>query len=88
MKPISGTAVCTTLFLVSLGTALAQQIKTDFDHQSNFSQYKTYSWQTIKTSEFSLGPDQERSRCPTGSQGLDAGRQQWRRSHRGDCDVT
>src|ERR1700745_4458860 len=48
MKPISRTAVCTLLFLVSLGTPLAQQIKTDFDHQANFSQYKTYSWQTIK----------------------------------------
>jgi hypothetical protein len=48
MKPISRTAVCTALFLVSLGTAVAQQVKTDFDHQANFSQYKTYSWQTIK----------------------------------------
>src|SRR5713101_7964225 len=48
MKPISRTAVCTVLFLVALGTAFAQQIKTDFDHQTNFSQYKTYSWQEIK----------------------------------------
>ena len=48
MKPISRTAICTVLFLVALGTALAQQVKTDFDHQANFSQYKTYSWQEIK----------------------------------------
>jgi hypothetical protein len=48
MKPISRTAVCTVLFLVTLGTAFAQQVKTDFDHQANFSQYKTYSWQEIK----------------------------------------
>ena len=48
MKPISRTAVCTALFLVALGTALAQQVKTDFDHRANFSQYKTYSWQEIK----------------------------------------
>src|SRR5437879_11887067 len=48
MKPISRTAVWSVLFLVSLGTALAQQVKTDFDHQANFSQYKTYSWQEIK----------------------------------------
>ena len=48
MKPITRTAVCTVMFLVSLGTALAQQVKTDFDHQANFSQYKTYSWQAIK----------------------------------------
>src|SRR5260370_6421362 len=48
MKPRSRTAVCTVLLLVALGTAFAQQIKTDFDHQANFSQYKTYSWQEIK----------------------------------------
>src|ERR1700747_732781 len=48
MKPISRTAVCTVLFLAALGTAFAQQVKTDFDHQANFSQYKTYSWQEIK----------------------------------------
>ena len=48
MKPIRRTAVCTMLFLVALGTALAQQVKTDFDHHANFSQYKTYSWQEIK----------------------------------------
>jgi hypothetical protein len=34
-----------------LGSALAQQIQTDFDHQANFSQYKTYSWQEIKASD-------------------------------------
>src|SRR6202158_2753576 len=48
MKPIVRTAVCTVLFLVALGTAFAQQVQTDFDHQANFSQYKTYSWQEIK----------------------------------------
>jgi hypothetical protein len=48
MKPIGLTAVCTLFFLVALGTASAQQVKTDFDHQANFSQYKTYSWQEIK----------------------------------------
>jgi hypothetical protein len=32
-----------------LGSALAQQVKTDFDHQANFSQYKTYSWQEVKS---------------------------------------
>src|SRR5438309_11802651 len=48
MKPIGRTAVCTVLFLVALGTAVAQQVKTDFDHQANFSRYKTYSWQDIK----------------------------------------
>ena len=48
MKPTYHTAVCTLLFLVALGTALAQQVKTDFDHQANFAHYKTYSWQDVK----------------------------------------
>ena len=48
MKPIRRTAVCTLVFLVMLGTAFAQHVQTDFDHQANFSQYKTYSWQEIK----------------------------------------
>ena len=48
MKPMGRTVVCTALFLVALGAAFAQQVKTDFDHQANFSQYKTYSWQEIK----------------------------------------
>lgn len=49
MKPINRTAVCTLVFLFALGTAFAQQVKTDFDHQANFTQYKTYSWQEVKT---------------------------------------
>ena len=36
------------VFVVALGTAFAQQVKPDFDHQANFSRYKTYSWQEIK----------------------------------------
>ena len=48
MKPIARTAVCSVLFLVALGAAFAQNVKTDYDHQANFSQYKTYSWQEVK----------------------------------------
>jgi hypothetical protein len=52
MKPTVRTAVCSSvLFLVALGTALAQQVKTDFDHQANFSRYKTYSWQEVKVKD-------------------------------------
>jgi Domain of unknown function (DUF4136) len=36
--------------MVLLGSAFGQHIQTDFDHQANFSQYKTYSWQEIKAS--------------------------------------
>jgi hypothetical protein len=48
MKPVFRTAVCTVFFLAMLGVSFAQHVKTDFDHQANFSQYKTYSWQEIK----------------------------------------
>jgi len=48
MKTVLRTAVCTLFFLATLGAAFAQHVKTDFDHQANFSQYKTYSWQEIK----------------------------------------
>jgi hypothetical protein len=48
MKLTNRTALCTTFFLVMLGTTFAQHVQTDFDHQANFAQYKTYSWQEIK----------------------------------------
>jgi len=48
MKSFRGTAVCTLFFLAMLGAAFAQQVNTDFDHQANFSRYKTYSWQELK----------------------------------------
>ena len=48
MKSFRSTAVFTLFFVAMLGAAFAQQVKTDFDHQANFSQYKTYSWQEIK----------------------------------------
>lgn len=48
MKTFRNAAVCTLFFVALLGAAFAQQVKTDFDHQANFSQYKTYSWQDIK----------------------------------------
>jgi len=33
------------------GTASAQQVKTDYDRGANFAQYKTYSWQHVKTKD-------------------------------------
>jgi hypothetical protein len=50
MKTIRLTTVCTLFFLATLGAAFAQHVKTDFDHHANFSQYKTYSWQAVKSS--------------------------------------
>jgi Domain of unknown function (DUF4136) len=48
MTPTRHTALWIVALLVAVGAASAQQVQTDFDHQANFSQYKTYSWQAIK----------------------------------------
>lgn len=48
MTSFRNTAIWALFFVAMLGAAFAQQVKTDFDHQANFSQYKTYSWQKIK----------------------------------------
>jgi len=44
--------------LASVGIAMlfaaplfAQQVKTDYDRNANFSQYKTYSWQKVQTQD-------------------------------------
>ncbi len=40
------------IVLVALATvAVAQDVKTDYDHHANFSQYHTYCWEKIKTSD-------------------------------------
>jgi hypothetical protein len=31
------------------GASFAQKVKTDYDRGANFSQYKTYSWEAVKT---------------------------------------
>src|SRR5438105_552733 len=51
MKAVHRTTICTVFSLMMLGAAFAQHIQTDFDHQANFSQYKTYSWQQIKAAD-------------------------------------
>ncbi len=47
MKTIRRTIACSVFALTALVSVFAQQVRTDFDHQANFSQYKTYSWQAI-----------------------------------------
>jgi hypothetical protein len=48
MKALSRIAIYGAFLMALSGSALGQNIQTDFDHQADFSQYKTYSWQTIK----------------------------------------
>ncbi len=44
------------LFSIAMSFALtvasfAQQVKTDYDHNANFQQYKTYSWEKVQTQD-------------------------------------
>jgi len=48
MKFLRFIAVCAAVSPVTLTAGFAQHVQTDFDHQANFAQYKTYSWQEIK----------------------------------------
>ena len=40
-----------TAALVLTAFASAQDVKTDYDHHANFSQYHTYSWAKVKTTD-------------------------------------
>jgi hypothetical protein len=48
MKATTRVTTHGAFLMVLLGSAFSQHIQTDFDHQANFSRYKTYSWQEIK----------------------------------------
>ena len=39
------------MMLLFAGKLSAQQVKTDYDHSANFAQYKTYSWEQVKTKD-------------------------------------
>jgi len=39
------------IMVLFAGKASAQQVKTDYDRGANFKQYKTYSWEHVKTKD-------------------------------------
>jgi len=39
------------LMFLFVGNSSAQQVKTDYDRNANFGQYKTFSWQHLKTQD-------------------------------------
>src|ERR1700756_6069885 len=41
----------TAMMFLFAGISAAQQVKTDYDRSANFSQYKTYSWEHVKTKD-------------------------------------
>src|SRR6202008_1229693 len=48
------------MMLLFAGKLSAQQVKTDYDRAANFAQYKTYSWEQVKTRD-SLNVDRIKS---------------------------
>src|ERR1700723_3180163 len=39
------------MFFALAVASFAQQVKTDYDHNANFGQYKTYSWEKVQTKD-------------------------------------
>jgi hypothetical protein len=39
------------MILLATAASVAQQVKTDYDRNANFTQYKTYSWSSVKTKD-------------------------------------
>jgi len=51
MKLQKAVFVLMGMMLLFAGQLSAQQVKTDFDRNANFGQYKTYSWEQVKTKD-------------------------------------
>jgi len=51
MKVRSAQLFSIAMFFVLTAAAFAQQVKTDYDHNANFGQYKTYSWEKVQTKD-------------------------------------
>src|ERR1700751_1630379 len=49
MKLHNKMLVSAATFLVFVAASFADQVKTDYDHNANFGQYKTYSWEKVHT---------------------------------------
>jgi hypothetical protein len=51
MKLQKAVFVLMGMMLLFAGKLSAQQVKTDYDRNANFAQYKTYSWAQVKTKD-------------------------------------
>jgi Domain of unknown function (DUF4136) len=51
MKPQRVVFILIGVMFLFAGGAAAQQVKTDYDRAANFAQYKTYSWEQVKTKD-------------------------------------
>ena len=51
MKPQRTASASMGIVLLFASASLAQQVKTDYDREANFAQYKTYSWEKVQTAD-------------------------------------
>jgi hypothetical protein len=51
MKVLRFLAISIMGLLAIASTAIAQDVKTDYDHHANFSQYHTYYWEKVQTTD-------------------------------------
>jgi hypothetical protein len=51
MKALRISTLAMLAVLLVAAAAWAQDVKTDYDHHANFSQYRTYYWQKIQTTD-------------------------------------
>jgi hypothetical protein len=51
MKPQHTVSASIGIVLLFTAASFAQQVKTDYDREANFSQYKTYSWEKVQTAD-------------------------------------
>jgi hypothetical protein len=51
MKLQNKVLVSIATFSVFIAASFAEQVKTDYDHSANFGQYKTYSWEKVRTKD-------------------------------------
>jgi len=49
MKVQNSTFFSIAMLFVQSAASFGQQVKTDYDHDANFEQYKTYSWEKVQT---------------------------------------
>jgi Domain of unknown function (DUF4136) len=49
MKKQHISSLLIAIFFVLTAASFGQQVKTDYDHNANFGQYKTYSWEKVQT---------------------------------------
>jgi hypothetical protein len=74
MRALSRITIYGVFLLSLLGSALGQNVQTDFDHQAKFSQYKSFSWAVVKAADSLWETRIKNAVSAQLGQGLDPGR--------------